>query len=274
MKKVAIVVPTQKANFSQDEQVSFRHLNEYLGRYDKYLVVPDHRIGKKVDLEGFEVVHFSSEYFASLPKYCEMLNRKEFYQLFTPYEYILIYQPDVIVLSDQLDKWCSKGYDYVGPPWFHSVIGWLSKNKTAPLSGGNGGFSLRKVESFIKVIEEVEKEARRKTDESLKRKLWFLWAVITGKSHRKWLKAPAYCYPFNEDGFWSFEAPKYLSTFKVAPFSEALQFGFEKNPRRCFNLNHQQLPFGIHAWARYDREFWSPYLLTDQGKKSASSLHN
>jgi hypothetical protein len=32
-------------------------------------------------------------------------------------------------------------------------------------------------------------------------------------------------------------------------------------PRLCFELNGRKLPFGCHAWQRYDRGFWEPYLL-------------
>jgi hypothetical protein len=38
---VAVVVPAyNRAQFTPDEEISFRHLDHYLGRYDKFLVVP------------------------------------------------------------------------------------------------------------------------------------------------------------------------------------------------------------------------------------------
>ena len=65
----------------------------------------------------------------------------------------------------------------------------------------------------------------------------------------------------HEDHFWSDRAKHYYPEFKVAPFETGLQFAFEASPRECFERNGRKLPFGCHAWPRYDRKFWEPYLL-------------
>ncbi len=65
----------------------------------------------------------------------------------------------------------------------------------------------------------------------------------------------------NEDYFWADEAVRYCPEFKVASLDVGLRFAFEVAPRRCFELNNGTLPFGCHAWPRYDRAFWEPYLL-------------
>ncbi|RMF85103.1 MAG: hypothetical protein D6736_17985, partial [Nitrospinota bacterium] len=67
----------------------------------------------------------------------------------------------------------------------------------------------------------------------------------------------------NEDFFWSDRAIRYHPGFRVAPVEVGLRFAFEAAPRLCFALNDYQLPFGCHAWARYDRAFWEPYLLKE-----------
>jgi hypothetical protein len=67
-------------------------------------------------------------------------------------------------------------------------------------------------------------------------------------------------YTFNEDLFWSLEAPKHDSQFRVASAEVALPFAFEMSPSWCFENNNNKLPFGCHAWARYDRAFWEQYL--------------
>lgn len=261
LSKVAIVIPFHKATLSVDEKISVSHLVKFLGKYDKFLILPESIKRISFKIPKTEIIHFPDEYFISVPKYCEMLNIKNFYEKFSKYQYILIHQLDVLVFSDQLLKWYRAGYDYVGAPWLNPLIGRLTKNKTTPLNGGNGGFSLRKVNSFLEVIEKAEALAKRETNNFWIRKLWFIIAVVTGQSHKIWLNAPAYCYPFNEDGFWSYEAPKYKNDFKVAPLKESIKFSFEENPRRCFKLNSNKLPFGCHAWAKYDRQFWNPYLL-------------
>jgi hypothetical protein len=54
--------------------------------------------------------------------------------------------------------------------------------------------------------------------------------------------------------------PSLVPSFRVAPISEALRFSWEVLPDRCFDLCEGRLPFGFHAWARYDREFLVPHL--------------
>lgn len=263
-KTVAVVIPYHKSSVSKDEEKSIKSLIKYLSGFDKFLVLPDSI--KKVSFKipgNKKIINFPNEYFTSVPKYCEMLNTKWFYEKFIDYEYILIYQLDVLVFSNQLLEWCNKGYDFVGAPFFNPIIGKLSFKSDNPVSGGNGGFSLRKISSFLKVIKCAEKIATRTSTDPLIRRLWFLKALLANQSHKIWLNAPPQDYPFNEDGFWSYEAPKYYNEFKVANFKEALKFSFEKYPRKCFELNDYQLPFGCHAWSKYDPEFWDKYILKD-----------
>lgn len=65
----------------------------------------------------------------------------------------------------------------------------------------------------------------------------------------------------SEERFIANRAIHYYPAFKIAPLEVALRFAFECVPRYCFEKNNFTLPFGCHAWAKYDREFWEPYLL-------------
>lgn len=262
LKKVAIVITNHKDNLSKDDQVSIKHLEKYLGKFDKYFVIP-----KKIDQSNypqdrFKFIKVPNKYFGSLEKYKSLMLSKYFYNKFNNYEYILLYQLDALVFSDQLIYWCNKGYDYIGSPFLNPIIGRLSHKLGQPISGANGGFSLRKVSSFLKVIEQTEKLAERGSSNPIHRVLWFILALLTCQSHNIWLNAKPKDYPFNEDGFWSYEASKYYLEFKVAPFNEALKFAFEKYPKKYFELNNHQPPFGCHAWKRYDEKFWKQYLLS------------
>ena len=258
---VAIVIPTHKSILNKDDLISLKHLKKYLNSYDKFFVIPENVDPKKFKQTGFRFIKFEDKYFESWRGYNELLLQKKFYEAFKRYTHILIYQLDVLVFSDKLLDFCKKDYDYIAAPWFRPIIGSLSHKTDSPASGGNGGFSLRKVSSALKVLEKVEKIANRRSSNDKIRKFWFILALLLGKSHDIWLNAPANHYPFAEDGFWSLEGPKYLSSYKVAPFKEALQFAFERFPRKCFKLNQQRLPFGVHAWKKYDEEFWKPYIL-------------
>lgn len=258
--KVAVVIPHYRKQLTRDEKISINHLNKYLDKYDKYLVLPESIRKIPVKTSRLKIIHFPSENFKSLATYSELMNSKEFYQKFLDYKYILIYQLDALVFSDQLVAWCKKDFDYIGAPFFKPLIGKLTHKNGQEYSGGNGGLSLRKVASFIKVIEATEETATRNSKSSVTRKLWFLKALVKKLTHKVWLNAAARAYPFNEDGFWSFEAVKYDPNFRVAPFYEALQFSFERFPKKCFKLNNKKLPFGTHGWAKYGRSFWRPYL--------------
>lgn len=260
-KEVAIVIPIYKTVYSPGEKISLKHLKKYLKKYDKYVMYPDHLNKKDFKLKGFKYIKFPRKHFVGIQSYSEFLLQEEFYKAFKNYKYILIYQLDALVFSDQLLKWCRSGYDYIAAPWFGSVIGTLTHKRGLPVSGGNGGFCLRNVQKSLEILRRVKKLAQRTSKNNRVRKIWFYLALLTGKTHKIWLNTPADDYPFNEDGFWALEAPKYLPNYKVAPFKKALEFSFEKFPEKCFELTKKKLPFGCHAWEKYNKEFWLPHLL-------------
>lgn len=260
-KKVAIVIPYYRKKLTREEKISVNHLNKYLSAYDKFVVLPESIQKIPIKSTRLKFIHFPSDNFKSLATYSSLLTREEFYRKFEDYKYILIYQLDALVFSDQLPDWCKSNYDYIGAPFFNPLIGKLTHKKGAPFSGGNGGLSLRKVSSFLKVILTAADMAQRQSTNSIIRKSWFLNALLKNNSHQIWLNAKAEDYPFNEDGFWSFEAVKYNTDFKVAPFKDALKFAFERFPKKCFKLNNGRLPFGCHGWAKYSKNFWQPFVI-------------
>jgi hypothetical protein len=67
-------------------------------------------------------------------------------------------------------------------------------------------------------------------------------------------------FPYNEDVFWAIEATKFDPSFQVAPARDALPFAFEASPRWSLEQTKGKLPFGCHAWARYDRDFWGELM--------------
>jgi hypothetical protein len=189
----------------------------------------------------------------------------QFYEAFREYKYILIYHLDSLVFSDELAIWCETDLDYIGPPWLKCEDSpWVEVPRV-----GNGGFSLRKVRSFLGVLS----SSRYSVDPD---KYWKGFCASKPKYiqylnfPRKYLKRMKMFngvkwetarWNTNEDPFWSGEAIKYYPEFKIASFKTGLRFGFEVAPRMCFELNDRKLPFGCHAWHKYDRDFWEPYLL-------------
>lgn len=269
-KQVAIVVPvTQREHLTAEEQVSLRHLLQYLAPYPKYFVAPESGGTEHPD---FSVKRFSNKFFGSALAHSNLMLSREFYAAFSEYEYILDYHLDSLVFSDRLEQWCATGVDYIGAPWIKSEHSpWVDTPRV-----GNGGFSLRKIRSFLNVFDStVQSEIPRD-----------YWAKYYGDLplHQRALNLPKKYLKqlscFNnvswelkhrraamdgtmpgEELFWSDRAIHYYPGFKVASFDEGLSFAFEVEPRKCFEMNGFKLPFGCHAWARYDREFWEPYLL-------------
>ena len=266
LKTVAVVVPLYRSELDSDEQVSHRQLVHFLGKFDKYLVSP-HSL--EFSLAGFGVKRFQDEFFHSTATYSALLLSREFYQAFADYKYILIYQLDCLVFSDQLLEWCARDIDYVGAPWFAAD----GTDFVQEAAVGNGGFSLRKVASFLKVIDSppFAREIDKYRDALCAAMPWYEQllniprkvrrrASLSLAKRRDILPVPP-GERLNEDCFWSFKAGDYLPEFRIASIAEALRFSFEKAPRRCFERNGGQLPFGCHAWNKYDRQFWEPFLL-------------
>ncbi len=41
---------------------------------------------------------------------------------------------------------------------------------------------------------------------------------------------------------------------------EACAFAFERSPRYLYEKNANILPFGCHAWEKYDKAFWLNHI--------------
>jgi hypothetical protein len=269
---VAIVVPlSNRTTLTPDEELSLRHLVHFLGGYDKYFVVPR---GVFIGRKGFRELHVPRKFFGSAAAHNRLLMWPSFYGAFREYEYILIYHLDSLVFSDQLLDWCRAGWDYVGAPWIPSDdTPWVKEPRV-----GNGGFTLMKVSAILRVLNNRHRQ-RPETywaDLLMRNGAWVKgmfaalerWQDVGPRSEaltrviRHWQRSenPVGA---NNDFFWSFEAQRYLPSFRIATVEDGLRFAFEAAPRTCFELNRRRLPFGCHAWAKFDRRFWEPYLLID-----------
>lgn len=269
---VAVVVPIGTLELSSDERVSFRQLRHVLAGYDTYLVLPDDLDGT---LDGLPVKRVASRYFRGPKRNNQpLMMSPELYDAFSAYDFVLIYQLDSLVLSDELQSWCEEAWDNIGAPWTRRAA-----DGTLLLTGvGNGGFALRRVESCVR----VGRLARRPVPR-LRTLIWFgapfarrlvthlprTIRKIATSSHKARTTA-AILYGalastrssfMAEDKFWSEMAPRLDPTFRIPPPERALSFAFETNPRECFELNGQRLPFGCHKWWGYDRDFWEPHLM-------------
>lgn len=162
-----VVIPVYKQNLVFFEQASLIQCVRVLGqKYDIYLVAP-----YNLDLSSytslcpgyrFKVKRLAKEFFEGLGGYNQLCKRWEFYNCFTDYDYMLIYQLDCWVFSDNLDYFISLGYDWIGAPWLV-----IEKNAVKSIECGNGGFSLRKIDKMIEITKKHEAEADTDTPEDV-----------------------------------------------------------------------------------------------------------
>jgi hypothetical protein len=125
---------------------------------------------------------------------------------------------------------------------------------------GNGGFSLRRVSDFLHVLRQP-KVYRNKLMED--------WPGNWKSNAYRWLR-DYWCFVYkntqvnvtvNEDLFWGLFVSARFHEFFVPEPDVAIGFAFEAEPSYLFALNSQRLPFGCHAWERYDIEFWQKSIL-------------
>ena len=259
---VIIAIPIYKENLSTSEKNSLQQCLKIFPNKKIVFVAPKGLQVKDYNVQGLErceVVYFNPSYFTNVAGYNRLLLSKHFYKSFNGFKFILIYQLDAWVFTDELDAWCKKNYSYVGAPWFEDFS--MGQNNEDLWAVGNGGFSLRKTEDFLRVL------ASNHSVFSFN----FLWSKYNKYSGlSKLLRLPKilfqhlfrnrtdYLYEMfgeNEDHYWSFHAKHLDNLFTIPTAEEAVSFAFECNPKKMFELNNQELPFGIHAWEKYDLKF-------------------
>ena len=92
------------------------------------------------------------------------------------------------------------------------------------------------------------------------RRILGLIRAIRGAGVAGTLRGAPTMYQANCDIFWSFLVPEHIKEFRIAPPEVAVKFSWEVLPSRCYVLCKGNLPFGLHAWARYDFPFLKPLL--------------
>lgn len=265
MSPVAVTIPVYKSALSDFETISFSRALEVFAEYPIVLVYPDNLdVSKYREIaaghnKSIAFENFDELFFKGIDGYNKLMLSTAFYERFQRFEYILIYQLDCFVFRNELDEWIGKGYDYIGAPWLHNDRRpwWTTKNKIkyklkhyykrylnkensislGYYKVGNGGFSLRKVQTFINIIRQFDGSRRIER-----------YRNADGN------------YLYAEDVFWGCEVNRYRRNIKIPPYRKALSFAFDINPSLCYELNGEKLPFGCHAWYRYEIDFWRPFI--------------
>lgn len=216
---MAIVIPTYKDKINNNELISLKQCRKVLKGYDRYFIVPN---GSKIDYAEDEIIiSVDKQYFLSRNSYSKYVLSLDFYGLFSQYEYILIYQLDAFIFRDDLKKFCDFGFDYYGALWPQGLECHTSNGDF--WYKANGGFSLRKVKSFINWINDNKE------------------IVDYGK-----MILP-------EDLVIAIYGSECL---QIADEQILNQFAYELNAEETYLNNNSSLPFGCHGWTRFSRLFW------------------
>lgn len=273
MSNPVVVIPIYKQDLTEMEMNSLKQCFRILGSYSVVFVC-----AKSQDITFYQNIlteqnysaffkRFPDKYFRDVNCYSKLLLNKAFYEQFTEYEYMLIYQLDAWVFEDKLEYWCSQNYDYIGAPWFEGYDIANENSSMLPVAG-NGGFSLRKIASILKILN---------TDFKAPKSLKYIYDHSSKKTKlSKILNIPIYLCRFifqkelyfplwqitnmYEDVVFARYGQMAYCKFKLAPPEIALKFSFETQPMRLYEMNNNQLPFGCHAFEKYDFNFWKQFI--------------
>jgi len=273
LKPYIVVVPIYKSvpnwseliSFNQCLKILFNHpicIITYNGldiSYYKDLLVKSKAI--------FRIEYFNKSFFENIDGYNKLMLSQKFYKRFINFEYILLYQLDAWIFRDELAYWCQKGYDYIGAPWFEYCGSYENGNKLWTV--GNGGFSLRRIPSFLnifyckepffKICELKTLYPQGKTFIKKVRRIIVIYLKSSGlkNNNRFFIKK----WTANEDGFWCLFYQKSKRPLKIPKCEEAINFSFEKSPKYLYELNERKLPFGCHGWNKYEyNTFWINFI--------------
>lgn len=253
--EVVIVVPVYLHKHTNLEMLAITNNLKVLQKYFIVFVAPEGFDTTELSQFASENVvfeYFDKHYFESIKGYNNLLMSVEFFERFSSYKYMLICQPDVFVFRDELMQWIQKDYDYIGAPWvgpdsaFWTPIVGRINNLVRPLIGkkpknwrylykvGNGGFSLRKIASHLKIT------TNNRADIDM---------FLTNSSRGA------------EDIFWSLYVPQIDEKFSIPDYKEAVGFSIDQRPKEALKLNKGKLPFACHGITRPKlTSFWTPII--------------
>ncbi len=265
--RTVIVIPFHRSNMKPDEECSLRQCARiYSGRRDIAFIVPE-----SLDCSAYTAImpdavirRFSDSFFTSISSYNSLLLTPDFYLRFKEYDYMLIYQLDGWVFRDELDLWCAKDYEYIGGPFF------IQDGKKKIPVVGNGGVSLRKIKSVLRVLNGTKQKMFPN------KLLWRFFRNYTvghryihslipllkmvnilPNSRGKYLESVRRGTLNQEDVVFYYLSREFVPDGLLMPgLEEASRFSLDAAPREFF----AELPFTCHAWLKNDFEFWKKYI--------------
>ena len=265
---IIIVIPVFRPTLSSDEKASLRQCLKVLGpHHDVALVCPDSLDTAAYDgaaAEKLRAERFKDSFFEGIEGYNSLMMSHTFYNRFSNYDWMLVYQLDAWIFEDRLEEWCRKGYDYVGAPWFENneshETGWHLWRT------GNGGLSLRRLEKFLRItqsgcpirVPRVIWSHRFRRKDGPRRRV----SLVLGKRD---MTVGQYMQQLSatwEDYFFCISLEGTSEALQLPSPEEAARFSVERSPRWLVEtVLRGHRPMGCHAWRKYQyEEFWKQYI--------------
>jgi hypothetical protein len=166
--QICIITPIWKDELNSNELQNILYSLNLNLEYDHYFICPT-----KLDLTFYKnifiksnFISFDEKFFENIRGYNILMQSSFFYEKFKNYDQMLILQTDAFLVKN-IAPITKTNFDYIGSPWVKGLIlpNYIFKNKiitmvlkklgfTRKCHVGNGGLSLRKVTTFIKVCKE------------------------------------------------------------------------------------------------------------------------
>lgn len=258
------MIVAHKKHLTENEKLSLNQCCTVLGAYEIILICP-----KGLDVSEYREINSSINVDFIDPKWqanYQTFNRLKIdlflYNRYKHYQFILFYELDAWVFRDELKFWCEQNYDFIGAPWYEEFHN--AKQDSKFIGVGNGGFSLRKTSSCIKVLRSFSyivnpfKLAKEYSKVSSIKDILTLVSNFTIKNNTYYLFND---FNANEDYFWCNIAAKNFDWFRIPKEDIALKFSMETRAPELFEQNASKTPFGCHAWERYHKDFWIKYIV-------------
>ena len=231
-KRLCVVIPIYKEELNHNEASALKSYERYFKDIAFSFVAPEHLncAFYKENYPEYRINRFDSKYFKSVKAYNKLMLNGDLYKRYSGYHYIVIAQTDAIIFnySANFEEFLDLEYDYIGPPWYSQPISrkksfwkYLIKriviHKPTVLKSGGGGFSLRKVDSFARLL----------SSENLFLK--FFWH-------------------FNEDIYFAYRGNVGKNRISVAPQDIAEKFALEEGMKTKAEILK---PVALHGWELY-----------------------
>tara|TARA_B100001057_G_scaffold430729_1_gene457652 strand:+ start:1211 stop:2005 length:795 start_codon:yes stop_codon:yes gene_type:complete len=249
--QVAILIPTYRTEFNHYEINSIlRVIKLYQNKFDIFFICPEN-IKNRLNNFNINVESFPNIFFSNHSYYNKLCMDKILYNRFKKYEYILISQIDSLILDDKLKYWCEHNISYIGAPSYHKKL--FSKKPKSPKFFCNGGFSLRKVEDFVNLLDSdsiyLQNIDLKIINQICFRGYFFKFMKLLIKS--VYFRNKNYFirnFFLNEDVFYTYFAKLFYNKFKVPKDTKQCAYFALSEGVEYYIEKYNQIPFGIHGY--------------------------